>query len=118
MSNEANKNRTGNNQAEYPQTIMAAVNRLINEMPLKNRVQVANMAQEDLIDLRFTLGAWIRNNFGLGSGNHSLKRECSQYHGESFVYVHEDEAAMIIIYEFWKKIQQTHRMRVVGEKIS
>ncbi|WP_052294313.1 DUF6794 domain-containing protein [Desulfosudis oleivorans] len=102
--------------AERPKTIQEAVTLLIRKLPLKDRVRMANMAQDDLIDLHFTLGAWIRDNFGLWSGNDNLKRDCTLYHRESFIHIDEDEAPMIIIYELWKQLKETHRMRVVNFK--
>ena len=103
-------------QTELPKTIQEAVILLTQKMPLKDRGRMAKMAQEDQIDLHFTLGIWIRNNFGLWSGNNSLKAECIRYHGESFVHIDEDEASMIIIYELWKHLNQTHRMRIIKGK--
>ena len=115
MNENTDTSKTGK-KLKPPQTIRAAVNRLIDEMPLKDKVQLAHMQQEELVNLRHTLGAWIRNNFGLWEANDSLTWECVRYHGHSFMHIDEDEAPMIIIYELWKQLKDTHRLRLVTGK--
>ena len=109
MKNSANN--TG--KTDYPKTISEAVSRLVAKLPFKEKSQIAKMGKDDLINLNFSLGLWIKNNFGLWSKNESLIQECCKYHGEDFMYIHEDESSMIIIYELWQRLQVLHKIRIV-----
>ncbi|MBT8368376.1 MAG: putative molybdenum carrier protein [Deltaproteobacteria bacterium] len=102
---------TVNLPSQKPQSIDEAVERLIFQMPLKDKTTVANMSQDELPNLYLTLGGYIMNNFGLLSGNQKLIESCRLEAGGSFQ--HEEDAVAIIIKELWEKLQQTHRLRVM-----
>jgi hypothetical protein len=55
-------NTVGDKNISKPETVDEAVGRLVSEMNLKALNQVARMSEDDLIDLHFTAGMWIRNN--------------------------------------------------------
>ena len=97
--------------SQKPQSIDEAVERLISQMPLKDKTTVANMSQDELPNLYLTLGGYIMNNFGLLSGNQKLMESCRLEADGSFQ--HEEDAVAIIIKALWKKLQQTHRLRVM-----
>ena len=63
-------------QPALPKTIHEAVERLITEMALKDKVIIANMTHDELVDLNSNLGAYIRNAFRLWSGNRELMESC------------------------------------------
>ena len=65
----------------------------------------------ELDELHPTLGGYIKETFGLYSGNRTLTRDCMQTAQTSTMLA--DEAAAIIIKELWKKLQQTHKLRIV-----
>ena len=65
----------------------------------------------ELDELHPTLGGYIKETFGLLSGNHALTRDCMQTTQSTTML--PDEAAAIIIKELWKKLQQTHKLRIV-----
>jgi hypothetical protein len=94
-----------------PKTVKDAVARLISELPLKDKTIIANMAEAELSVLNTTLGEYIRNEFGLWTGNDELLISCC------FIAkcdtVSEDEASSIIIKEIWKQLQRTHKLRIV-----
>jgi len=102
---------TVNLPSKRPQSIAAAVERLISQMPLKDKTTVANMSQDELPNLYLTLGGYIMNNFGLLSGNHKLLESCRLAADGSFQ--HEEDAVAIIIKALWQKLKQTHRLRVI-----
>ena len=94
-----------------PRTVNEAIDRLISNMPLKDKTTVANMSQIELPNLHLTLGRYIMNNFGLLSGNQELLKSCRS--AVKDVLRHEEDAVAIIIDALWKKLQQTHKLRVV-----
>lgn len=94
-----------------PQNIDEAVERLISQMPLKDRATVANMSPDELPNLYLSLGDFIMNNFGLQSGNHKLIESCRLEADGSFQ--HEKDAVTVMIKSLWQKLRQTHKLRVI-----
>ncbi len=94
-----------------PSTVDEAVDRLLSNMPLKDKTTVANMSHAELPNLQLTLGGYILNNFGLLSGNRELVRSCRKK--AKTILQHDEDAVGIIIDALWKKLQQTHKLRVV-----
>jgi len=94
-----------------PRTVDEAIERLISEMPLKVKVILANMKEVDLISLHPTLGLYIRDKFGLWSGNEELMESCGSLMGEK--KINEDSASQFIIRKLWEKLRETHILRPV-----
>jgi hypothetical protein len=94
-----------------PKTVDEAVKRLISDMSLKDSTIVANMAEIELSLLHANLGEYIRNEFGLWSGNQDLMTSCCFFAKKE--KVQEDEASSIIIGELWKRLRKTHKLRIV-----
>jgi hypothetical protein len=97
--------------SEPPKTVDKAVNRLISELSLKDKTTIANMAELELSVLHATLGEYIRNEFGLWSGNKDLRISCCFIAKRD--KVSEYEASSIIIRELWKRLRESHKLRVV-----
>ena len=95
----------------FPQTVVEAVDRLISELPRKDKTKIANMDEEDLIVLHFSLGMYIRDKFGLWSGNGKLMESCCHVSGDD--NLHEDDASSVIIKELRKELRKTNFLRVV-----
>ena len=102
---------TVNLSSQRPQNIDEAVERLISQMPLKDKTTMANMSPDELPNLKLSLGEYIMNNFGLLSGNHKLLESCRLEADDTFE--HEENAVAIIITALWKKLRQTHKLRVI-----
>ena len=68
------------------------------------------MADGDLIDLHSSLGLSIRNRF-LYPRNQKLLEACRQEAKDK--YLHWDQASGVIIKELWKRLKESHKMRVV-----
>jgi hypothetical protein len=96
---------------QLPRTVEEAVDQLISELPLKGKTKIASKKEEDLVYLHLSLGEYIRSNFGLRSGNKELLESCCSASGKK--ELNEDKASELIIREFWKKLQETHVLRVV-----
>ena len=94
-----------------PQTVAEAVDQLVSELSLKDRTKIANMQEDDLISLQFSLGRYIREKFDLWAGNTNLMESCRFAAGE--VDLHADNASSVILTELWKKLRETNLLRVV-----
>ena len=94
-----------------PQTVWEAVDRLLNELPLKDKTKIAKMKEYDLPDLYLSLGAYMRKNLKLWSGNIALMLSCEAVAGRDNVV--KKGAAAVIIKELWKKLKESHGLRVV-----
>jgi hypothetical protein len=94
-----------------PKTVEEAVDRLINELSLKERATISNMSEDEIINLHISLGKYNRNEFVLWAGNKDLMASCCKK--AKIVKIHEDTASTIIIEELWKRLRETHKLRVV-----
>jgi hypothetical protein len=94
-----------------PITVDQAVERLISELSLKDKTTIANMAEIELSVLYMTIDEYIRNEFGLWSGNNDLMNSCCFFAKKD--KVSEDEASFTIIRELWKRLRESHKLRVV-----
>ncbi len=94
-----------------PITVDQAVERLISELSFKDKTTIANMAEVELSVLHTTIGEYIRNELGLWSGNSDLLTSCGFFAKRE--KVSEDDASSIIIRELWKRLRETHKLRVV-----
>ena len=114
MSGAGNLKELMQSQAEpaaAPRTVAEAVDRLLSNMPLKDKITVANMSHDELPNLHLTLGGYILNKFDLLLGNWELMKSC-RARSESPLQ-HEEDAVSIILDALWEKLQQTHKLRVV-----
>ena len=117
LTDEARKISVERKQAEKgkpstpPKTVEEAVDRLIRELSLKDKTTISNLAGDELINLHITLGDYIRNEFGLWSGNKDLMTSCCTIAETD--KIHEETASTIIIEELWKRLRETHKLRVV-----
>ena len=73
----------------YPKTINEAVDILVHILPKEELDKIKSMSKDDLTDLHFGLGQWIRNEFGLWDENYELMQDCG--------VKHEDDASGVII---------------------
>jgi hypothetical protein len=98
-------------QTSVVKTVSEAVDLLIKLLPLKDRTTVANMTIGELISLNPTLGAYIRNKFGLIAGNKELLESCRWWSKDQSML--PEQAPMVIIKELWQQLRKTHKLRVV-----
>lgn len=100
-----------NGPTNLPRTVDGAVEQLTAAMPLKDRTLLANMASDALDSLHSGLGAYIKEQFGLYSGNASLLRSCAERGNLQDPL--PDEACAVILRALWEHLRRTHRLRVV-----
>lgn len=85
------------------------VERLREELPLKDQVLIANMSEPELPVLDRTLGEHIVNRFDLAGGNSALRRSCRWVARRPIR--DEAAAAAVIIHALWKQLRRTHLLR-------
>jgi len=101
----------GPDMKSAPRSVNEAVERLIERMPLKDRITVANMTEDELYTLNFSIGSYIRNRFGIWTGNEALLQSCRAISGDGSL--HPKDASSVIIRALWDKLRKTHKLRVV-----
>jgi hypothetical protein len=94
-----------------PRTMHEAVDRLMSELSLKDKVIIANMTYDELVDLNSNLGAYVRNAFRLWSGNLELMESCRFAIKDKTI--NEDGASFAIIDNLWEKLRKTHKLKVI-----
>ena len=94
-----------------PKTVEQAVNITLSGLSLQEKTVIANMQKDNLADLHFSLGRFIRNEFKLLADNKDLMESCCLLSGKQDLHV--DDASTIIIESLWERLQDTHILRVV-----
>lgn len=92
--NESNK--------KLPRSVDQAVDRLTSELSITDKTMIVNMSEEELVDLQFTLGEYIRKEFRLDE-NDDLMESCRVMSKVDNINI--GHAAFTIILELWKKLQ-------------
>ncbi|WP_419176916.1 hypothetical protein [Desulfosediminicola sp.] len=97
---------------QLPRTVEEVVTILLNDLPLRDRVVLSTLSEEELdTSVYLALAKSIREEFGLYNGNDSLIASCNSFLGVE--YDSYEDPAMVIIKELWKKIKRNHRLRVI-----
>ena len=105
------KTRVAIRKVDLPRTVDQALTRLMSDLSLRDKTKIAKLKEEELVSLYFSLGEYIRNAFGLWSGNRELMESCRTLSGMD--ELQEDDASAFIVKEFLKKLHETYRLRVV-----
>jgi len=85
---------------QRPETVDEAVDRLMLILDGEQKLAIAVMREEDLIDLHFSLGMAIRNAFGLHEPGSKLLADCGA--------VHPDDASGEIIRELRGRLKNDY----------
>ena len=96
---------------DFPKTVSQAVKRLKRELPLEDKGIIKDMQGDGLSGLHISIGRYIRNEFGLWSGNNELMESCCSVSGAD--ELHEDDASAVIITELWKQLQKMPDLKIV-----
>jgi hypothetical protein len=94
-----------------PTSMDEAVGQMIVDMPLKDRVKIANMEREDLEFLNSTLGISIQKRIFKNDIDGELFALCLSASGKD--KLDGIGAAFVIIEKLWEKLQKTHKIRIV-----
>ena len=95
---------------DFPKTVAQAVKRLKMELPLEDKGNIKDMQEDDLNGLHISLGAYIRNEFGLWSENNELMESCCSVSGADELHV---DASAVIITELWRQLQKMPDLKIV-----
>lgn len=94
-----------------PGNVRQVVDRLLDDLPFKDRVTIANMSESELPTLNRTLGEYILNRYGLVTENPALMRSL-RWTGRRPL-ADETDAAAVVIRELWKRLRGSHTLRRV-----
>ncbi len=83
--------------SRLPETVDDAIDRLMAVLESEHKTTIANLQEDDLIDLHYSLGMAIRNAFGLHKPHSNLLTSCN--------VVHPDDASGVLIKKLWMKIK-------------
>lgn len=89
-------------ERKWPETIDEAVGVVLASLTEDDKSKITAMNDSDLVGLHFSLGLWIRNNFGLWQGNQKLMQTIEQQNPG----IHPDDASMVIIEAVWDRLQE------------
>jgi hypothetical protein len=95
----------------YPKTVEEAVERLVGELSLKDRVYIASLAREDLYLIQISLRSHIGQELGLWSGNKDLIESCRIVSGSR--ELRAEHCPEVILEALWRKLRKTHTLRAV-----
>jgi hypothetical protein len=105
------KDYTPEEPLSTPASVDEAVSQIVIDMPLKDRVKIANMEKDDLESLNSTLGNYIKKRIFKKDVDGKLFASCLSVSGKD--KLDGSGAAFVIIEKLWDKLQKTHRMRIV-----
>lgn len=94
-----------------PKTAEAAVDIIIHEMHLKDRTLMANLREEEIAPLQLTLGLYIKKKLDIWSHDATLYDACVA--AAEREHMDRSNMPMVLIKIMWKKLRDTHRLRVV-----
>ena len=95
----------------HPRTVDEAVDRVIEDLDLRDRVTISNMDLDDLVNLHPHLHVYFKYAFGLWSGNKELIESCRSISKEPVN--DENDATSAIMAILFKKLYETHKLRTV-----
>ncbi len=94
-----------------PGSVDDAVDRIIEAMSLKDRAQLANFRAEEIAALQLTLGLYIKAKLDHWSGRTAFDHSCEAAAEKE--KIDKSNLSMVLIKLIWKKLRDTHRLRVV-----
>ncbi len=94
-----------------PKTVEEVVERLVSELPLKEKAAIAKMKKGELSMGQPHLEKYIGVRFGLWSGNTDLIDACRRVLEKNDLQ--RTDAPAVILRELWKKLRETHVLRPV-----
>lgn len=92
-----------------PGNVHEAVYKILEQLPLRERTEIAYLEESDLVRIQGTLGDYILKRFGLPSNNIALMASCRAFAGREDIS--KDQAAALIVRELWRTLRETHVLR-------
>lgn len=94
-----------------PKTAESVIDIIINEMHLKDRILLANLREEEIAPLQLTIGLYIKKKLDIWLKDETLSHLCVQAAEKE--NMDKSNMPMVIIKLMWKRLKDTHRLRVV-----
>jgi len=94
-----------------PQTVEEAANKLLSKLSLRDKTMIANIPEDNLIDLYKSLQDNIQNEVRFWLNNESLMESCRSLSGDKILSEHR--ASLTIIKTLWDKLQKTNVLKIV-----
>jgi len=94
-----------------PKTVDGAVDQIISDMTLDERVRMAKLDKEDLRVITYSLSIFIKNQLFRKGENKSLFESCRAISDNK--KLNKSEAALVIIEKLWEKLRKKHKLKVV-----
>jgi hypothetical protein len=94
-----------------PKTVDEAVDQIISDMSLEERVRLANLDKEELRVVNYSLSIFIRNQLFMKDVDKELFESCLAVSGNK--NLNEATAALVIIEKLWERLRKTHKLRIV-----
>ena len=94
-----------------PKTVDKAVDQIISDMTLEERVRMANFDKEELRVINYSLSIFIRNQLFMKDINRELFGSCLRVSGNK--NLNQSTAALVIIEKLWENLRKTYKLRVV-----
>lgn len=94
-----------------PKTLHQAIEEILSNLTLKEKVFMTKLGKRDLHLIRSHLFPYIRDELGMGRGNHALIESCRSAAGKESLTA--DQACDVLIEALWKSLRKTHALRLV-----
>ena len=94
-----------------PKTVDEAIEQIISDMSLEEKVRMANFDKEELRVINYSLSIFIRNQLFMKDINKELFESCLAVSENK--NLNESTAALVIIEKLWEKLRNTYKLRVV-----
>ena len=94
-----------------PKTVDEAVDQIISDMTLEERVRMASFDKEELRVINYSLSVFIKNQLFMKDINKELFESCLAVSDNK--NLNEGTAALVIIERLWEKLRKTYKLRVV-----
>ena len=96
---------------QFPQTVGQAVEKLLAKLSLRDKTMIANIPEDNLLDLYNSLEENLQNEVRLWLTRPELLASCRSEAG--FAADGKFDAASVIITALWRKLQTTNVLRIV-----
>jgi hypothetical protein len=105
------RRRTEMGKENLPQTVGEAADKLLSKLSLRDKTMIANIPEDNLIDLYKSLQDSIQNEVRFWLNNESLLESCRSLSGDKNLSEHR--ASLTIIKTLWDKLQKTNVLKIV-----
>jgi hypothetical protein len=94
-----------------PKTVDEAVDQMITDMSLEERVRMASFDKEELRVINYSMSIFIRNQLFMKDINKELFESCLAASDNK--NLNEGTAALVIIERLWENLRKIYKLRVV-----